>query len=228
MFMPKNMSIKKVSFSMILLYGLVFFSPYIFSPFSPDIVISGTTFTYILGAGLMIWLYIKNKETAVTIVEKEAKLTAPVFIFLLGVSGIFLAMIIQAIVFSIETAITGADPNSQNTQNIIKVILANPLFILATTIGGPIMEEFVFRRSMIGLTEPYTGFWFSAIISSALFSVIHQDGHFFVYFFMGFFFALLYKMTGKIWTSIIAHCGMNTIVVIAQLVIHFGNIEMPK
>lgn len=226
--MPKNMSIQKVSLSMVLLYGLVFFSPYIFSPFSSDIVISGTTFTYILGAGLMIWLYIINKNTAVTTVEKEAKLTSPVFIYLLGVSGIFLAMIIQAVVFGIETTITGAEPSSQNTQNIIAVILANPLFILATTIGGPIMEEFVFRRSLIGLTETYTGFWIAAIISSSLFSVIHQDGHFFVYFFMGFFFALLYKMTGKIWTSIIAHCGMNTLVVIAQLVMHYANIELPK
>lgn len=226
--MPKNMSIKKTSFSMILIYGLVFFSPYIFRSFSPDVVIAGTTFTYILGAAVMIWFYIKNKNTAVTMVEQEAKLTSPVFIFLLGVSGIFLAMIIQAIVFGIETAITGVQPNSQNTQNIIAVILANPLFILATTIGGPIMEEFVFRRSLIGLTESYTGFWLSAIISSSLFSVIHQDGHFFVYFFMGFFFALLYKMTGKIWTSIIAHCGMNTLVVIAQLIMHYANIELPK
>lgn len=226
--MSTNLSLKKISLITILLYGLVFFSPYLFQPFSADIVIAGTTFTYILGAILMIWLYFKNRKTAVTIVEEKAKLTSPVFTMLLGFSGIFIAMIIQAIVFSIETAITGAQPSSQNTQNIIAVILANPLFILATTIGGPIMEEFVFRRSLIGLTESYTGFWFAAIISSSLFSIIHQDGHFFVYFFMGFFFALLYKMTGKIWTSIIAHCGMNTLIVIAQLVLHYANIELPK
>ncbi|WYJ99054.1 hypothetical protein A5821_000130 [Enterococcus sp. 7F3_DIV0205] len=226
--MPRNMSIKNLSIATILLYGLVFFSPFIFRPFSPDIIIGGTTFTYIFGASLMIWLYFKNRSSATTIVEQEAKLTSPVFTALLGFSGILIAMIIQAVVFSIETAITGAKPSSENTQNIIAIILTNPLFILATTIGGPIMEEFVFRRSLIGLTEKYTGFWIAAIISSSLFSVIHQDGHFFVYFFMGFFFAILYKMTGKIWTSIIAHCGMNTLVVIAQLVLHYGNIELPK
>ncbi|MGX7244822.1 CPBP family intramembrane glutamic endopeptidase [Enterococcus quebecensis] len=222
------MSIKKISLITILLYVLVFLSPIVFSPFPPNILIAGTTVIYILGAALMIWLYLKNKSSAITMVEKDTKLTSPVFMLLLGISGIFIAMIIQAIVFGIETAITGAEPSSQNTKNIITIILANPLFILATTIGGPIMEEFVFRRSLIGLTEPYTGFWISAIISSSLFSLIHQDGHFFVYFFMGFFFALLYKMTGKIWTSIIAHCGMNTLVVIAQLLLHFGNIELPK
>ncbi|MCA5011825.1 MULTISPECIES: CPBP family intramembrane glutamic endopeptidase [unclassified Enterococcus] len=226
--MLRNLSIKKLSIITILLYLLVFFSPYVFVPFSSDLVIIGTTVSYILGAAAMIWLYFKNRKTAVTITENEAKLTSPVFTLLLGISGIFLAMIIQTIVFSIEMAITGEQPSSQNTQNIIAIILANPLFILATTIGGPIMEEFVFRRSMIGLTENYTGFWIAAGISSALFSVVHQDGHFFVYFFMGFFFAILYKMTGKIWTSILAHCGMNTLVVIAQLILHYANIELPK
>ena len=34
------------------------------------------------------------------------------------------------------------------------MILANPLFILATTIGGPIMEEFVFRYAFIHLIQP--------------------------------------------------------------------------
>lgn len=226
--MPSNLSIKKLSIITILLYVFVFFSPYIFAPFSKNIMITGTTFTYIIGAVLMIWLYLKNKSSAAITIEKDARLTSPVFIFLLGVSGIFLAMIIQTVVFSIETAITGEQPNSQNTQTIITVILTNPLFILATTIGGPIMEEFVFRRSLIGLTEPYTGFWFATIISSSLFSVIHQDGHFFVYFFMGFFFAVLYKQTGKIWTSIIAHCGMNTVVVIVQLVAHYANLDLPS
>ena len=67
------------------------------------------------------------------------------------------------------------------------MILANPLFILATTIGGPIMEEFVFRYAFIHLIQPFTNFWIAATVSSAIFSLAHADGHFFVYFFMGFF-----------------------------------------
>ena len=222
----KKLSIKTVSLSMIILYGIVFFSPYALQ-FSPKkAMIPGTTVIYILGALLMILLYWKNQSK--TLVEEQSKLTSPVFILLLGFSGIILAMIIQGVVFSIETAITGAKPDSENTKKIIELILTTPLFILATTIGGPIMEEFVFRRSLIGLGEPYLGFWISAIISSSLFSLIHQDGHFFVYFFMGLFFACLYKITGKIWTSIIAHCGMNTVVVIVQLLVHSGVIQVPK
>ncbi|MHC5230111.1 CPBP family intramembrane glutamic endopeptidase [Enterococcus sp. LJL99] len=222
----KNLSLRTVSLSTIILYGFVFFSPYLLQFFPKQAMIPGTTIVYILGAILMIGLYSMNQSK--TLVEEQAKLTSPVFIFLLGFGGIFLAMIIQGVVFSIETVITGVKPDSENTKRIIEVILMNPLFILATTIGGPIMEEFVFRRSLIGLSEPYIGFWFSAIVSSSLFSLIHQDGHFFVYFFMGLFFAILYKVTGKIWTSIIAHCGMNTVVVVVQLLVHAGVIQVPN
>lgn len=220
------MSIKKISLLSILVYFVTFFSPFIFVLISKDILVLGMTFAYILGSCLMIFLYFKGNEP--TLLEKNAKLSSPVFIFLLGISGIFLAMILQGIIFSIESIFTGAPPSSQNTQNIISIILKNPFFVLATTIGGPIMEEFVFRRSLISLLQPYSGFWLGAGISSAVFSLAHQDGHFLVYFCIGLFFAIIYKMTGKIWTSIIAHCGMNTLVVLVQLAIHYGWIPVPN
>ena len=211
---------------MLLTYVIVFFMPLLFTGFSKDLAINVTTALYILGAAAMIFIYFKKSET--TPISQAARLKSPVFIFLLGVSGIFLAMIIQSIIFSIEMSITGETPTSENTQAIVAVVLSNPLFILATTIGGPIMEEFVFRRSIINLLQPVSNFWIAAIISSAIFSLAHMDGHFFVYFFMGFFFAFLYKTTGSIWTSIIAHCGMNTIVILVQLALHYGNITIPQ
>lgn len=219
----KKISLRNISLSMVILYGMVLFSPYLLQFLPKQTMIAGTTIIYILGAVLMVSLYFINPSK--TLVEEQSKLTSPVFVFLLGFSGIILAMIIQGIVSGIEIAITGIQPDSENTQRIIEVILMNPLFILATTIGGPIMEEFVFRRSLIGLGEPFIGFWLSALISSSIFSLVHQDGHFFVYFFMGLFFAILYKFTGKIWTSIIAHCGMNTVVVIIQLLVHSNIIQ---
>ena len=87
-------------------------------------------------------------------------------------------MLIQGVTFAIEVAITGEQATSQNTQAIVAVILANPLFILATTIGGPIMEEFVFRYAFIHLIQPFTNFWIAATVSSAIFSLAHADGHF--------------------------------------------------
>lgn len=220
------MSIKKISLLSIAIYLLVFFSPLILALFSSSLLVPGATLAYILGSALMIMLYFKGNE--LPLAEGSAKLTSPVFIFLLGISGIFLALILQGVIFSVESIFTGVPPSSENTEKIISVILQNPIFILATAIGGPIMEEFVFRRSIIGLLQPYSGFWISAGISSAIFSVAHQDGHFFVYFGMGFFFAVLYKLTGKIWTSIIAHCGMNALVILAQLAIQLEWFTVPK
>ncbi|MBP2097869.1 CPBP family intramembrane glutamic endopeptidase [Enterococcus rivorum] len=215
------MSIKKVSILSIIIYFFTFFSPFFLVLISKNMLVPGVTFLYIISSCLMIFLYFTGKEPA--LIEQNSKLSSPVFMFLLGVSGIFLAMLLQGIVFSIESIFTGMPPSSQNTKKIIDVILKKPIFILATTIAGPIMEEFVFRRSLLSLMQPYSGFWISAGISSAMFSIAHQDGHFFVYFCMGLFFCFLYKITGKIWTPIIAHCGMNALVVLAQLAVYYGS-----
>ena len=217
------MTLRKSSLFILVTYIIAFFGPLLFSGISPNAAINVTTALYIIGALVMIGIFLKTTEPSP--LEETATLKSPIFIFLLGVSGIFIAMLIQGVTFAIEVAITGEQATSQNTQAIVAVILANPLFILATTIGGPIMEEFVFRYAFIHLIQPFTNFWIAATVSSAIFSLAHADGHFFVYLFMGFFFALLYKQTGKIWTSIIAHCGMNTIVIIVQLLLHNGTIQ---
>lgn len=221
--MLQKASIKKVSLLVIMLYLIVYFSPitlYLIPNVSvtPNIIIWANTFSYIIGALLMIFIYLKTKNTANLSIEKQSP-TSFWKNLLFGISGIFGAIIVQSVIFSIESAITGNNIESQNTQAILESLMENPIFILAITIGGPIMEEFVFRRSIVGLLEPKTGFWITSIISAALFSIFHLDGHFFVYFFMGFFFTLLYKKTGSISTSIIAHCGMNSFVVLAQIII---------
>ena len=69
------------------------------------------------------------------------------------------------------------------------VILANPLFILATTIGGPIMEEFVFRYAFIHLIQPLQISGLRLLLVRRFFTRTCRWS-LFVYFFMGFFFAL--------------------------------------
>ena len=220
------MAKKRTSILIILLYIAVFLSPLAVAGTSRQLLVTWSTFAYILGACLMIVLYRKS-DTPIAI-EQQGKKSSLSATLLWGIGGIFIALLLQSAIVSIQMILTHSTPTSANTEGIISVILENKLFILATFIGGPIMEEFVFRRSLIDVfTFPKTGFWLAAVISSALFSVIHQDGNYFVYFFLGLFFALLYKKTGRIWTSIIAHCGMNTLVVVLQLVAHYM-VDMPK
>ncbi|WP_274661841.1 CPBP family intramembrane glutamic endopeptidase, partial [Enterococcus lactis] len=143
-------------------------------------------------------------------------------IVIYGLVGIFVALILQSIAVMLESILFGEATPSENTQNIIQMIMEAPAFILATTIAGPIMEEFVFRRSILGIISRYSKFWVGAVISSLLFAFAHNDGHLLIYFFLGFFFSLEYKATGRIWTSMITHVGMNTLVVLVQLAVQKG------
>ncbi|QQV79629.1 CPBP family intramembrane metalloprotease [Enterococcus faecalis] len=90
---------------------------------------------------------------------------------------------------------------------------------MATTIGGPIMEEFVFRYAFIHLIQPFTNFWIAATVSSAIFFTRTCRWSLFLFISLWDFFLCSFVQANwkKIWTSIIAHCGMNTIVIIVQL-----------
>lgn len=215
------MSLKKYSFLSIFCYGLIFISPLILASIglvkSTSELITATAVMYILGAVVLAIFYFKQREPLA--IESAVKKASVPKIVIYGLVGIFVALILQSIAVMLESVLFGEATPSENTQNIIQMIMEAPAFILATTIAGPIMEEFVFRRSILGIISRYSNFWVGAVISSLLFAFAHNDGHLLIYFFLGFFFSLEYKATGRIWTSMITHVGMNTLVVLVQLAV---------
>ena len=218
------MSLKKYSFLSIFCYGLIFISPLILASIglvkSTSELITATAVMYILGAVVLAIFYVKQREPlAIGSAVKKASVPK---IVIYGLVGIFVALLLQSIAVMLESVLFGEATPSENTQNIIQMIMEAPAFILATTIAGPIMEEFVFRRSILGIISRYSNFWVGAVISSLLFAFAHNDGHLLIYFFLGFFFSLEYKATGRIWTSMITHVGMNTLVVLVQLAVQKG------
>lgn len=218
------MSLKKYSFLSIFCYGLIFISPLILASIglvkSTSELITATAVMYILGAVVLAIFYFKQREPlAIELAVKKASVPK---IVIYGLVGIFVALLLQSIAVMLESVLFGEATPSENTQNIIQMIMEAPAFILATTIAGPIMEEFVFRRSILGIISRYSNFWVGAVISSLLFAFAHNDGHLLIYFFLGFFFSLEYKATGRIWTSMITHVGMNTLVVLVQLAVQKG------
>lgn len=218
------MSLKKYSFLSIFCYGLIFISPLILASIglvkSTSELITATAVMYILGAVVLAIFYFKQREPLA--IESAVKKASVPKIVIYGLVGIFVALILQSIAVMLESVLFGEATPSENTQNIIQMIMEAPAFILATTIAGPIMEEFVFRRSILGIISRYSNFWVGAVISSLLFAFAHNDGHLLIYFFLGFFFSLEYKATGRIWTSMITHVGMNTLVVLVQLAVQKG------
>ncbi|MFS1254761.1 lysostaphin resistance A-like protein [Enterococcus lactis] len=215
------MSLKKYSFLSIFCYGLIFISPLILASIglvkSTSELITATAVMYILGAVVLAIFYFKQREPLA--IESAVKKASVPKIVIYGLVGIFVALLLQSIAVMLESVLFGEATPSENTQNIIQMIMEAPAFILATTIAGPIMEEFVFRRSILGIISRYSNFWVGAVISSLLFAFAHNDGHLLIYFFLGFFFSLEYKATGRIWTSMITHVGMNTLVVLVQLAV---------
>ena len=218
------MSLKKYSFLSIFCYGLIFISPLILASIglvkSTSELITATAVMYILGAVVLAIFYFKQREPLA--IESAVKKASAPKIVIYGLVGIFVALILQSIAVMLESVLFGEATPSENTQNIIQIIMEAPAFILATTVAGPIMEEFVFRRSILGIISRYSNFWVGAVISSLLFAFAHNDGHLLIYFFLGFFFSLEYKATGRIWTSMITHVGMNTLVVLVQLAVQKG------
>ncbi|MBE9858210.1 CPBP family intramembrane metalloprotease [Enterococcus faecium] len=218
------MSFKKYSFLSIFCYGLIFISPLILASIglvkSTSELITATAVMYILGAVVLAIFYFKQREPLA--IESAVKKASVPKIVIYGLVGIFVALLLQSIAVMLESVLFGEATPSENTQNIIQMIMEAPAFILATTIAGPIMEEFVFRRSILGIISRYSNFWIGAVISSLLFAFAHNDGHLLIYFFLGFFFSLEYKATGRIWTSMITHVGMNTLVVLVQLAVQKG------
>ncbi|MFW3538705.1 hypothetical protein DFR54_10878 [Vagococcus fluvialis] len=211
------MSINKNTLWTVFAYACVLMSPAFFSklPFIPNTMLANlTAVMYILGAIILTAINVKTNKSN-TLSEKKDDYGLIISLGLIAIVGSFF---LQMIVVGIEVFVFKMPMESENTQNIAAIIRNSPFFMLAVMIGGPIMEEFVFRFSIINFLNQKLNIWVSAIISSFLFAAIHNDGHYLRYGSLGFLFFLVYKKTGSLLTAIIAHAGMNSFVVILQLV----------
>ncbi|MFW3587034.1 CPBP family intramembrane glutamic endopeptidase [Vagococcus fluvialis] len=211
------MSINKNTLWTVFAYACVLMSLAFFSklPFIPNTMLANlTAVMYILGAIILTAINVKTNKSN-TLSEKKDDYGLIISLGLIAIVGSFF---LQIIVVGIEVFVFKMPMESENTQNIAAIIRNSPFFMLAVMIGGPIMEEFVFRFSIINFLNQKLNIWVSAIISSFLFAAIHNDGHYLRYGSLGFLFFLVYKKTGSLLTAIIAHAGMNSFVVILQLV----------
>ncbi|WP_288227558.1 CPBP family intramembrane glutamic endopeptidase [uncultured Enterococcus sp.] len=212
------MNEKKYSFITIFTYGLVLFSPLIFQRVlqaNSSQLIQLTTLSYFLGAALMVVYRFKSNIFGLEGTRKSVLIS-----ILIGILGVPASLLLQMGILQIEQRFLGQSIASQNTQNIVQLIMNNMIFILATTIAGPIMEEFVFRRAIFGSLEKRFGFFLPALLSSVLFAFAHNDGHYLLYAGLGFLFCGVYRYSGRIWTSMITHVGMNLLVILTQLALH--------
>lgn len=173
------------------------------------------TIDYLVGAALLVVINLKNSE-----INQIETRRIPFFRAIAwGIIGTALVIVLQFVV-SYVTFILGQNPASANTATLVTLAKINPFFVLAITVGAPIMEELVFRKVLFGNLSTLfgmrsnLGLTIMAIISSLAFAFMHNDSHIFLYAAIGLLFCWLYHKTGHIQTSMIAHILMNGLVVL--------------
>lgn len=135
-----------------------------------------------------------------------------------AISGIFFAFLAQIIAAQIEM-LFGIKMGSENTEVLVEIAMETPVFIIVTSIVGPIFEEIIFRQIIFGSLYTRFNFWIAAIVSSLIFAAVHFDfTHIIVYTAMGLVFSFLYVKTKRILVPIVAHVSMNTFVVLVRII----------
>lgn len=164
--------------------------------------------------GLIVVLLLLRKDMQMTRSHEASRVGVAVA---WSIIGVFMAYFSQGIAAMLEMQIFGIDPGSENTQNIMNIARATPLFLLVPAIIAPVLEEIIFRKIIFGQLYMRTNFFIAALISAFIFGIIHgEPQHILVYGSMGLVFAFLYVKTKRILVPIFVHAAMNSIVVLLQ------------
>jgi membrane protease YdiL (CAAX protease family) len=131
-----------------------------------------------------------------------------------GIIGFLLPLVVLSI-FYITGNLTVIETNFQISHNIL---VDNILKALGMSLAAGIIEEVLFRGYLVNLLNNRYSFWFSAIIPSFLFALVHIGGAdtllnsiqlIVAGVFVSIMFLLIYKKTGSIWNASIVHFLWN-------------------
>jgi membrane protease YdiL (CAAX protease family) len=128
----------------------------------------------------------------------------------LGV-GCVLLMLSFAVNFIWSAILSVFDLQAQPDLVPIFSELASPIWLLLSgVIVAPVVEELFFRGFVFAGFRKRYGWKSAAVISSALFGLIHlQPAAFVPIFILGFFFAYLYHRSNSLWPPILMHVATN-------------------
>lgn len=170
-------------------------------------------FSFLLGLGIVLYLMRSDMREPR---HEEAASNGKVFLW--SFLGLFLVWFGSLVATLIESGL-GINQVSENTQGILDIIRMVPFFMLIPMIVAPILEEIIFRKIIFGVLNNRIGFFFSALISSLVFALVHGEPlHLLKYAAMGFALSYVYVKTKRLIAPIIVHMALNSFVVILQLV----------
>lgn len=207
------MSYQKNQFFTLLTYILLLSLGTILSTLS----ITGSVYflTITLGAvvatGVMIYLV---KQSGPNEFEEKTSLNHDLQWIILGTIG---AIALQYAIGFLDQLLFHVSTTSQNTLGLLLMVREYPYYFIYVMIAAPIMEEIIFRRVFFANLIKPTNVYIAAIISAALFAIMHQDTRFLVYVAMGLWFSFVYYKSKNIYVSAGSHLIMNAIVLTISL-----------
>jgi uncharacterized protein len=158
-----------------------------------------------------------GKNGLVSLGVRKTDLRRAVIASLLAIIGVTVLIFIYGIIGSY------INPNIQTNADQLKNSLHDlPLTLRATLAGSviiaPVCEELFFRGFLLqGLRAHMSNNW-SAVVSSAIFALIHFDGGSFTpLFILGLALAVLRIVTGSIWPCVALHTLNNLITSLSLL-----------
>lgn len=173
------------------------------------------TIWYLLGMLLLLWVTIRR--TPQNAIEMANPYTTKPKIIVWGIIGGGVAILLQLAGTYLEQLLFNLQAGSQNTATLLTAMKQYPYYVVSVLIFLPIIEEIVYRKTIFGELSPFTGKIGAAIISALIFAFAHQDGHILMYSLVGLFLCFLYNKTGRIWTTMLAHIVMNSVVFIQSV-----------
>ena len=102
----------------------------------------------------------------------------------------------------------------------------HPLKFVMMVIAAPVFEELICRKVLLDRVRPY-GELLSAVMSGAIFGLLHQNFFQFFYAFgLGFVFSWIYLRCGRILVPIVFHMGINFLgAVVAPAIVSLVDLE---
>jgi len=156
-----------------------------------------------------------SKAEAENLKQVMGVLAAPRFRYILAIPLVWAVyLIVSNIVVALATSVPGfnadevQDVGFSNMSHYGEFVLA----FIALVILAPLVEELLFRGYLFGKLRAIGGFWPSAILTSIIFGVAHQQWNVGIdVFVLSLFLCALREKSGSIWAGVGLHAFKNSV-----------------
>jgi membrane protease YdiL (CAAX protease family) len=178
------------------------------------LLLSTIAFHLSLAGFSILWARLRHRSGIAALGLRSRR---PITDALVGaVMGLGIMALVSFVVFPIEVlvwnALTGGPPGPIDQLPFDFTAPVIVLGIISVVVISPVAEEIFFRGFVYGSLRGRFGFWASAAMSAATFSLFHPPPQLMVLIFVvGFVLAWLYERRGSLAAPIAAHVAFNLI-----------------